>query len=588
MNVLIRLLSYLRYHKGTVALAYLGVTGAIVFGALTPWVVKWAIDSGIEGGDRETLALAALAVIGFSVAAGLCGYVQSYMGEVISQKVAFDLRRDLFERVQTLSFSFHDHHETGQIMSRATVDVENCRQFLSMGLLRVVYTFLLFFVVAVIMFLVSWQLALIVLSAIPVVGGIAIYMSSRTRPLWAQVQQQVGVETSVLQESITGMKVVKAYAQEPRQYEKFRQANWAVREKSLEANRIAAFNQPLLTFILAVVTVIMLIYGGHMVIAGTMTAGTIVAFLQYRAQVEAPARMLGFLVTMATRAQTSGARIFEIIDTVSEIEEKPGAPALEGVRGHVRYEDVSFSYSRRAPVVHDIDIDARPGEMVAILGPTGSGKSTLLNLLPRFYDSTGGRITIDGVDIKEVSLESLRRHVGVVLQEAFLFTASIRDNIAYGKPGATDEEIVEAAKVAQVHDFIMSLPEQYETWVGERGMTLSGGQKQRVAIARMLLLDPKILVLDDSTSAVDMETEYLIQQALAHLMVGRTSFVIAHRLRTVKQADQILVVDQGRIVQRGRHDELVHQAGLYRDIYRLQLAAQEEEAVEGTALEVAS
>jgi ATP-binding cassette subfamily B protein len=587
VKILIRLLGYLRHHKGAVALAYAGLAGSIVFNALTPWVVKWAIDSGISGHSRQTLAVSGLAIVAFSVAAGLCAYLQSYMGEVISQKVAFDLRRDLYERVQTLSFSFHDHHETGQIMSRATVDVENCRQFLSVGLLRVVYTVLLFFIVAIVMLIVSWQLALIVLAAVPVVGGVAIYMSSRTRPLWAAVQQQVGVETSVLQESITGMRVVKAYAQEPRQFEKFQAANWAVREKSLEANRIAAFNQPALSFILAVTTVILLLYGGHMVIAGAMSYGTIVAFIQYRAQVEAPARMLGFLVTMATRAQTSAVRIFEIVDTVSEIEDVPGAPELENVQGHVRYEDVSFSYSRRAPVVHDIEIDATPGETVAILGPTGSGKSTLLNLLPRFYDSTSGRITIDGTDIKSVSLESLRRHVGVVLQEAFLFTATIRDNIAYGKPDATDEEIVAAARVAQVHDFILSLPEGYDTWVGERGMTLSGGQKQRIAIARMLLLDPRILVLDDSTSSVDMETEYLIQQALAALMVGRTSFVIAHRLRTVKSADQILVVDQGRIVQRGRHEQLLAEPGLYRDIYRLQLA-QQEDSYEGGALEVAS
>jgi ATP-binding cassette subfamily B protein len=279
---------------------------------------------------------------------------------------------------------------------------------------------------------------------------------------------------------------------------------------------------------------------------------------------------------MGTRAAAAGQRIFEIMDTVSEVSESPGARPLEDARGHVRFEGVSFSYSQRAPVVHDIEIDARPGETVAVLGATGSGKSTLLNLLPRFYDVTEGRITIDGVDIRDVTIESLRRNVGVILQEVFLFTATIRDNIAYGKPDASQEEIEEAARIAQIHDFIVSLPDGYDTWVGERGMTLSGGQKQRVAIARMLLLNPRILVLDDSTSAVDMETEYLIQQARASLIKGRTSFVIAHRLRTVKEADQILVVDQGRIVQRGRHEELVQQEGLYQQIYRLQLRDQEE------------
>jgi ATP-binding cassette subfamily B protein len=576
VKVLVRLLRYLRNHKGVVALGYLGLAGTIGFGTLTPWMVKWAIDSGISGGSRETLLISAIAIVGFSVGAGLSQYLQSYMGEVIAQRVAFDLRRDFFERVQTLSFSFHDNLETGQIMSRATVDVENCRQFLSLGLLRMGMTFGLFLAISIVMFVANWQLATIVFISMPLVAWVSIRMSRKTRPLWAEVQQQVGVETSVLQESITGIRVVKAFAQEDRQFEKFQDANWSVRERSLAANRIAAFNQPFLVYIMGAVNAVILLYGGHLVLNGAMSVGTLSAFILYRTQIEAPIRTLGFLVNTATRAQTSGARIFEIIDTVSDIQEEPGAQPLVVREGHVRFEGVQFGYARRGPVVHDIDIDALPGQTIAILGPTGSGKSTILNLLPRFYDATGGHITIDGEDIKSVTLESLRESVGVVLQEAFLFTATIRDNIAYGRPDATDEQIEAAARVAQIHGFIASLPHGYGTWVGERGMTLSGGQKQRIAIARMLLLDPKVLVLDDSTSAVDMETEFLIQQALSELMKGRTSFVIAHRLRTVKQADQILVVDGGRIVQRGRHEELVHEAGLYQEIYRLQLAPQEE------------
>jgi ATP-binding cassette subfamily B protein len=576
MRILLRLIGYLSHHKTPVAFGYLGLFGSIGFGAVTPWMLKWAIDQGIGTGSKATLLVAGLAIIGFSFGRGLCSYLQSYMGELIAQKVAFDLRRDFYERVQTLSFSFHDNIETGQLMSRATVDVENCRQFLSMGLLRAAYTFGLFVIVGVIMLVANWQMAILVFVSIPMVGVVAVLMSSRTRPLWAEVQQQVGVETSVLQESITGMRVVKAFAQEDRQFGRFQRANWSVREKSLQANRITSFNQPFLIYILNAVTLILLLYGGHLVIGGSMTVGTLVAFIEYRAQLAAPVRTLGFLVTMGTRAQAAGQRIFEIVDTVSEVPEAPDARPIENVAGHVRFEDVSFSYSRRAPVVESIEVDARPGETIAVLGPTGSGKSTLLNLLPRFYDVTGGRITIDGVDIRDVTIESLRRNVGIVLQDVFLFTATIRDNIAYGKPDATQEEIEAAARIAQIHSFIASLPHGYETWVGERGMTLSGGQKQRVAIARMILMDPHVLVLDDSTSAVDMETEYLIQHAMANLIEGRTSFVIAHRLRTIKQADQILVVDKGRIVQRGRHEELIAQPGLYQEIYRLQLRDQEE------------
>ncbi|MGE3074154.1 MAG: ABC transporter ATP-binding protein [Dehalococcoidia bacterium] len=576
MKVLVRLMGYLRYHKGVVALGYLGLIGTIAFSTLTPWMVKWAIDSGISGGNRTTLAWSASAIVAFSVGAGLCQYLQSYMGEVIAQRVAFDLRRDFFERVQSQTFSFHDHLETGQLMSRATVDVENCRQFLSLGLLRIGMTAGLFVSISIIMLIANWQLALVVFLSMPLVGYIAIRMSRRTRPLWADVQQQIGVETSILQESITGIRVVKAFAQEDRQFQKFQDANWSVRESSLAANRIAAFNQPFLVYVMAGVNLIILLYGGHLVLAGSMSVGTLVAFIQYRTQIEIPVRTLGFLVNSATRAQTSGTRIFEIIDTAVEIQDAPDAVELANVEGHVQFENVEFGYERRGPVVHDININALPGQTIAILGPTGSGKSTLLNLLPRFYEATGGRITIDGSDITKVTVESLRRNVGVVLQETFLFTSTIRENIAYGRPDATDEEIFAAARVAQVHSFIESLPNGYDTWVGERGMTLSGGQKQRIAIARMLLLDPKVLVLDDSTSAVDMETEYLIQRALHELMKGRTSFVIAHRLRTVKQADQILVVDKGHIVQRGRHEDLINEPGLYQEIYRLQLAPQEE------------
>jgi len=577
MRVLFRLLGYLRGHLGAVVLAYFGLAGGIAFTSLTPWVLKTAIDSGIQARDQTVLVISAIAVVGFSVGKGIFAYLQSYMGEYLSQQVAYDLRRDFYLKAQSLSFSFHDQMETGQMMSRATVDVDVTRMFLSMGLLRATYTFGLVIVVAAIMVSMNWQLALLVFLTIPVIAGLSTVFAQRVRPLWAQVQQQVGVETSVLQESIVGIRAVKAYAQEDRQYERFRAANWAVREKSLQANRLAAFNQPFLLYVLNLVSLAILWYGGSLVLGGSITIGVLVAFTEYRSQLAMPLRMLGFLLNLATRAVSAGERIFEIIDMPSEVQESPNAQPLKDVKGHVRFEGVAFGYSKKSPpIIADITIDAKPGETVALLGPTGSGKSSVLNLLPRFYDATAGKITIDGVDIKDVTLESLRQNVGVVLQDVFLFNATIRDNIAYGKPGATQEEIERVARIAQIHDFIQSLPEGYDTWVSERGTTLSGGQKQRIAIARTLLMDPKVLVLDDSTSAVDMETEYLIQQALAELIKGRTSFIIAHRLRTIKQADQILVLQNGRIVQRGRHEDLAQQAGLYREIYQLQLQEQEE------------
>ncbi|HEX5503293.1 MAG TPA: ABC transporter ATP-binding protein, partial [Thermomicrobiales bacterium] len=577
MRVLLRLLGYLRHHLRAVALAYASLAGAIVFTSLTPWMLKHAIDAGIGGHSEGALVFAALAILAFSAGKGFCAYCQSYLGEYLSQAVAYDLRRDFYGKLQSLSFAFHDEVETGQMMSRGTVDVDVSRQFLSMGLLRSVYTFGLAIVVAAIMLTLNWQLALLVFLTIPVVGVLSAIFTKRTRPLWNQVQQQVGVETSVLQESIAGIRAVKACGQEGRQYERFRGANWAVREISLRANRIAAFNQPFLLYVLNLISLAILWYGGHLVVGGALTIGTLVAFTEYRAQLAAPVRTLGFLLNLATRATAAGERIFEVIDRPSDVQEAPHARPLGAVRGHVRYERVSFAYggADRA-VVADIAIDARPGETIALLGPTGSGKTTILHLLPRFYDATAGTITIDGTDVKGVTLESLRRAVGVVLQDVFLFNATIRENIAYGKPGATQEEIERAARIAQIHDFIVSLPDGYDTWVSERGVTLSGGQKQRIAIARTLLMDPRVLVLDDSTSAVDMETEYLIQRALAELIKGRTSFVIAHRLRTVKQADQILVLDEGRIVQRGRHDDLVRQPGLYQEIYHLQLRDQED------------
>jgi ABC-type multidrug transport system fused ATPase/permease subunit len=379
-----------------------------------------------------------------------------------------------------------------------------------------------------------------------------------------------------MQESLSGVRVVKAFAREDFEIAKFDSKNREVRELNMGAMRLSAWNQPLMVLVLNLVTVLIVWVGGVAVIGHQLSLGVLVAVTQYILLLGTSVRTFGFMVTWFMRGLSGGIRIFGVLDTQPAITDAPGATALTRVDGHVRFENVSFAYGNGREVLHDINIDAKPGQIIAILGATGSGKSTILHLLPRFYEVISGRITIDGKDIREVTQASLRRNVGLVLQDVFLFNATLHDNIAYGVANATSGQIIAAAKIARLHDFASGLPDGYDTWVGERGVTLSGGQKQRVAIARTLLLNPRILVLDDSTSSVDMETEYLIQQALDEVMRGRTTFVVASRLRTIKNADQILVLEKGRIVERGTHETLLARGGPYTRLYDLQLREQEE------------
>lgn len=576
MLILARLLKRLRRHWAGVLLAYICAGLVVAFTTITPLLIKAVINTGIGHRDVGLLALLGLAVIGVSIGRGIFAYGQAYLSQWLSQKAAFDLRNDLYDRYQRLSFSFHDRSETGQLMSRATVDVEVCANFLSQGLLNLTATFVQFIVVIVIMLRLDWQIALIILATMPLIAAQAFYTSRKLRAHWLRVQNSTGAQTSVLQENITAMRVVKAFNRERLEAEKFNTANQTIRIFSLAANRLSAFNQPFMSFLLNIATAAILWFGGRQVIEGALTLGALVAFTEYRQQLATPVRTIGFQLNLLTRASSAGERIFEVLDTISEIRERPDATELSGIKGHVAFHDVGFAYDPARPVVEHIELDAKPGQAIALLGPPGSGKSTLINLLPRFYDVTSGAITIDGIDIRDVTLESLRSNIGTVLQDPFLFNATIRENIAYGLPETSDETIIAAAKAARIHDFIQSLPDGYDTWVGERGITLSGGQRQRVSIARTLLLDPRILILDDSTSSVDMETEFLIQQALTAVMAGRTTFVIAQRLRTVRDADQILVLQQGRIVERGRHEQLLALGGLYRRIYDLELREQEE------------
>ena len=582
------------YRKG-LALTAVALVAAVGFMVATPALLRWAVNSalGTEIVDGEVVVdvvpslvgAAAAALVAAALLRGIALFLQRYLAEWIGQTVAYDLRNDIYQRLQTLSFRYHDAAETGQIMVRATADVEVVRMFINFGAVQLTSTLLLAVVALILMAFTDVYLTLIVWAFLVLVVIRSAVVSKRLRPIWTDVQESQAQLGTVLQEALSGIRVVKAFGRAEHEGRKFGSSAAWLQRRSHDASMIQSFNQPLMTALGTCAMVAIVWYGGRQVINGDLDAGALAMFLFLLTVMQMPIRGLGWMVMMVPRAATAGVRIFEILDQESEVQERPGARPVDDPQGEVRFSDVSFSYDPRSPVLNGIEVEAQPGELVALLGRTGSGKSTIVNLIPRFYDVTAGSVTFDGRDVRDWPLEALRRQVAIVQQEVFLFAATLRENIAYGRPGATNEEIEAAAKLARIHNFIERLPQGYDTWVGERGANFSGGQKQRIAIARALLMDPRVLIFDDSTSSVDAATEYEIQQAMAALMRGRTTFVIAHRLRSVREADQILVLDQGRIVQRGKHDELLAEGGLYREIYELELRDQEE-AAEPVALPV--
>ncbi len=543
---------------------------------IIPWLIAYVIQAGLQHGQLSNLLYIAAAIFVSSAFRGLFAYGQGYLSQSVSNLVAYDLRSQVYDHLQKLSFAFHDESETGQLMSRMTVDIEAVRNFITLGLLRSLLTLVTFVAITVILFNLDVYLALVTLISVPILLFLSFQVARRLRPMWMNVQNENGELGTVMQESLSGVRVVKAFAREEFEIAKFGAKNQELRTLNMSAMRLSAWNQPLMLLVINIITVLVVWIGGAAVIEHHLSLVVLVAVTQYILLLNTPVRAFGFMVTWFMRGLSGGERIFSVLDIQSTITDAPRARTLKNVQGHVEFDHVSFAYTTGPEVLHDIAIDAKPGQIVALLGATGSGKSTILSLLPRFYDPTKGRITVDGNDLREVTQRSLRQNIGLVLQDVFLFNATLRDNIAYGVANATDEQIIAAAKVARIHDFALTLPDGYDTWVGERGVTLSGGQKQRVAIARTLLLDPRILVLDDSTSSVDMETEYLIQQALDAVMHGRTTFVVASRLRTIKNADQILILDKGSIIERGTHESLLALNGAYTRLYDLQLREQEE------------
>jgi ABC-type multidrug transport system fused ATPase/permease subunit len=574
-RILLRCFGYLRPYRRLTAAGYASLLVINGLALVIPQFIRWIVDRGMRGGNTALLHWAVAALLGLTLIKGLFTLVQGRWVEIASQNVAYDLRNAIHTKLASLSFSYHDRTETGQLLTRAIQDVERIRFLTGRALLRIAEGSTLLLGTAAALALMNWRLALLALAMIPLLAHRAIHFGRYYRPLSLSIQQQLAVLTTRLEQNLRGARVVKAFAQEEAETVRFQRENEHWFDLSVSATRLQAINLPLMDLIANASMIFVIWYGGQLVIRGGLTLGEMVAFATYMGQLVQPVRRLGFIVSALAQAAASGERVFEILDARSEVSDAPDARHLPAVRGHVRFDDVSFAYFGRHRVLHQVSFEAAPGAVIALLGATGSGKSTIINLIPRFYDPTEGHISIDGHNIREVSLNSLRDQIGIVLQETTLFAATVRENIAFGHPGASEEEIVAAAQAAQAHDFVMDMPQGYDTVVGERGATLSGGQKQRIAIARALLKDPRILILDDATSSVDTETEQLIQKALERLMQGRTSFVIAQRLSTVRMADLILVLEKGHVTARGTHKELLRTSGLYADIYYRQLRPQE-------------
>ena len=529
----------------------------------------------------QALLTALISIIIFAVLRGVFAFLQAYWAEKNSQAVAYDLRNDLYAKIQNLSFSYHDKNQTGQLMIRATDDVEKVRLFIGQGLLQLVGAVILLLGTVIILFTSNAPLAWTAMPILPVAIITFVIFASLAQPMFSKVQQKLSYLNTVLQENLAGIKVIKAFTREKEQQAKFKNAADDTMNQQIAVSRLFTFMFPFIFLVANLGQAAILYVGGKQIIAGTLSLGAWQEFSIYLMYLFFPIMMFGMIVTQMGQAGASAERIFEILDAKSDILDKPGAVKLPQVQGDVRFEGVTFRYFRGGePVLNNVSFEAKPGETIALLGATGSGKTTIINLLPRFYDPSEGKITIDGYDLRDVTLDSLRSQIGIVLQETTLFSGTIRENIAFGKPEATLEEIQNAARAAAAHDFIMTFPEGYDTHVGERGQTLSGGQKQRVAIARALLLNPRILILDDSTSSVDLNTEAQIQTALDTLMNGRTSFVIAQRISTVMNADKILVLDKGEIVEQGKHADLMEESAIYAEIYNSQILAFEAEHAE--------
>ncbi|HEY2595350.1 MAG TPA: ABC transporter ATP-binding protein [Chloroflexota bacterium] len=569
-----RALAYLAGYRREAAGALAALLLVAAANLATPQLIRVAIDVGYAQAQPSVVVWAVVGLVALALVRGLFTFLQGYLAERASQGVAFDLRESLFAQIERLSFSYYDRAQTGQLVTRGTNDVEQVRTFVGTGVIQLVASLVLLVGTALILGALNLRLTLAALLTIAPIWWLLTSFVRRVGPLFAQVQQLLGGLNTILQEDLSGLRVIRAFGRENYELERYGRANAELLERNVTTVRALSNNFPVVFFFANLGTLVVIGLGGAQVTTGSLSIGELIAFNAYLAFLLQPILTIGFLAAAISRAGASAARIFDVLDAPSDIEDRPGARPLLSVEGEVVYDHVSFRYpGAETDVLCDVSFSVQPGQTVAILGTTGAGKSTLVNLLPRFYDVTGGSVRLDGVDVRDVTLESLRCQIGIVLQEALLFGVSVRDNIAYGKPDATQAEIEAAARAAQAHAFIAELPQGYETLVGERGIGLSGGQRQRLAIARALLVDPCLLILDDSTSAVDTETEASIREALERLIRARrrTVFVIAQRISTVRDADLILVLDDGGVAAQGRHEDLLRDSELYNQILGSQL-----------------
>jgi ABC-type multidrug transport system fused ATPase/permease subunit len=562
-----RLLGFLKPYKWSLIVSILLAVGSQAAAMGIAYLTGTGLEKALTAATSSQLYVVAALVLAVGAARALFMSGRRLISGRQALGVEFDMRNALYAKLLRLSFGFYDRHQTGQLLSRATVDLQTVRFFLGYGLVFLFQNVLTIVGATAIMFIVNWRLALVATAVTPLIVVIAYRYSSVAHPVLRDVQQKMADVATVAEENIVGVHVVKSFAQEPNELDKFSDRTERVFDRSIDANKQRALYVPLLSFLPLIMQAGVLLVGGRMVANGTLDFGTFFFFNVLVVMLVMPLRMLGMWVGQSQRATASGERIFEVMDEPEEISETPDATEMPPGDGRVRYEHVTFEYAPGRPVLHDIDFELEPGKTVALIGHTGSGKTTLASLVPRFYDVTEGRLTIDGTDVRDVKLQSLRREIGIVSQDPFLFSATVRENIAFGRPDATNDEIARAARLAQAHEFIERLPDGYESVIGERGITLSGGQRQRLAIARALVMEPRILILDDATASVDAATEAKVRLGLREAMMGRTTIIIAHRLSTISLADELVVLDAGRIAGRGTDEELLLTNAVYRDIH---------------------